>query len=118
MATEILGLSHKEREEIANAVYYNGFYLPSELRASGRIGSADYMKVAKLTAILRLADVLDKSYKQKITNLRISLHDNTLVIYTDTLEDITLEAGMFKTNNILFEKVYGVKVVLKQRRGI
>ena len=86
--------------------------------ASGRIGSADYMKVAKLTAILRLADVLDKSYKQKITNLRISLHDNTLVIYTDTLEDITLEAGMFKTNNILFEKVYGVKVVLKQRRGI
>lgn len=69
MATEILGLSHKEREEIANAVYYNGFYLPSELRASGRIGSADYMKVAKLTAILRLADVLDKSYKQKITNL-------------------------------------------------
>ena len=107
MATEILGLSHKEREEIANAVYYNGFYLPSELRASGRIGSADYMKVAKLTAILRLADVLDKSYKQKITNLRISLHDNTLVIYTDTLEDITL-----------FEKVYGVKVVLKQRRGI
>ena len=50
MATEILGLSHKEREEIANAVYYNGFYLPSELRASGRIGSADYMKVAKLTA--------------------------------------------------------------------
>ena len=87
MATEILGLSHKEREEIANAVYYNGFYLPSELRASGRIGSADYMKVAKLTAILRLADVLDKSYKQKITNLRISLHDNTLVIYTDTLED-------------------------------
>ena len=107
MATEILGLSHKEREEIANAVYYNGFYLPSELRASGRIGSADYMKVAKLTAILRLADVLDKSYKQKITNLRISLHDNTLVIYTDTLEDITLEAGMFKTNNILFEKVYG-----------
>jgi exopolyphosphatase/guanosine-5'-triphosphate,3'-diphosphate pyrophosphatase len=40
------------------------------------------------------------------------------VIYTDTLEDITLEAGMFKTNNILFEKVYGVKVVLKQRRGI
>ena len=118
MATEILGLSHKEREEIANAVYYNGFYLPSELRASGRIGSADYMKVAKLTAILRLADVLDKSYKQKITNLRISLHDNTLVIYTDTLEDITLEAGMFKTNNILFEKVYGVKAVLKQRRGI
>lgn len=118
MATEILGLSHKEREEIANVIRYNGFYLPSELQASKRMESADYMKVAKLTAILRLADVLDKSYKQKITNLRISLHDNTLVIYTDTLEDITLEAGMFKTNNILFEKVYGVKAVLKQRRGI
>lgn len=66
MATEILGLSHKEREEIANAVYYNGFYLPSELRASGRIGSADYMKVAKLTAILRLADVLIRAINRRL----------------------------------------------------
>ena len=76
------------------------------------------MKVAKLASILRLADVLDKSYKQKITNLKVSLRGKTMIVYVDTLEDITLEAGMFQTNNVLFEKVYGVKPVLKQRRGI
>ncbi len=118
MATEILGISHKEREEIANIVRYNIFYLPSEVKAFDNLRTADYMKVAKLTSILRLADVMDKSHKQKISNLKISLKDNVLTIYTDTLDDITLESGLFKTNSILFKKVYGIKPVLKQRRGI
>ncbi len=118
MATEILGLSHKEREEIANIVRYNVFYLPSQNKAKEQLKSADYMKVAKLASILRMADVMDKSHKQKITDLKITLKGDTLNIYTDTLDDITLEAGMFKTNSILFEKVFGLKPVLKQRRVI
>jgi exopolyphosphatase/guanosine-5'-triphosphate,3'-diphosphate pyrophosphatase len=118
MATEILGLSHKEREEIANIVRYNTFYMPSEEKASEQLKSADYMKVAKLASILRLADVMDKSHKQKIKKLKLVLKDDTLIIYADTLEDLTLEAGLMKTSKVLFEKVYGINPVLKQRRGM
>ncbi len=118
MSTEILGLSQREREEIANIARYMVFYLPSENKARQVLKSADYMRVAKLTAILRLADILDESNKQKITDLKVSVKDGSVTLYADTLEDITLEAGTFKTAKILFEKVYGVKVNLKQRRGM
>lgn len=118
MATEILGLSHKEREEIANIVRYNVYYLPSAAKASGTIKTADYMKVAKLAAILRLADVLDKSHKQKIDSVRVTIKNDTLTIVADTFEDITLEIGTFKEKTALFKKVYGIKPVLKQRRGL
>ena len=118
MSTEILGLSHKEREEIANIVRYNHYYLPSQTKAQVSLMTADYMKVAKLTSILRLADVLDKSHRQKISDMKFTFKDNVLTMTVDTLNDITLETGVFKTKTELFRKVFGVKPVLKQKRGL
>ena len=118
MSTEILGLSHKEREEIANIVRYNHYYLPSQTKAQVSLMTADYMKVAKLTSILRLADVLDKSHRQKISDMKFTFKDNVLTMTVDTLNDITLETGVFKTKTELYRKVFGVKPVLKQKRGL
>lgn len=118
MSTEILGLSHKEREEIANIVRYNIYYLPAKEKCQDDIKSADYLKVAKLTAILRIADVLDRSHRQKISGLKVSIKDKTLVMTVDVLDDITLEAGLVQTKTELFENVYGIQPVLRQRRGI
>ena len=118
MSTEILGLSHKEREEIANIVKFNEYYLPSQTKAQVSLMTADYMKVAKLASILRLADVLDKSHRQKISDMKFSFKDYVLTMTVDTLNDITLEAGVFKTKTELFRKVFGVKPVLKQKRGL
>ena len=64
--------------------------------------TADYMKVAKLASILRLADVLDKSHRQKISDMKFSFKDYVLTMTVDTLNDITLEAGVFKTKTELF----------------
>ena len=80
--------------------------------------TADYMKVAKLTSILRLADVLDKSHRQKINNMKFTFRDNVLTMTVDTLNDITLESGVFKTKTELCRKVFGVTPVLKQKRGL
>ncbi|MGN0393906.1 MAG: HD domain-containing protein [Coprococcus sp.] len=118
MSTEILGLSHKEREEIANIVRYNIYYLPSAEKAKDTLGSADYMKVAKLASILRIADVLDKSHKQKIDKMRFNIKNDMITISVDTLADITLEAGFFKEKTELFRRVFGLKPVLRQRRGL
>ncbi len=118
MSTEILGLSHKEREEIANIVRYNIYYLPSADKAKEKLNSADYMKVAKLTSILRIADVLDKSHKQKINNMKYNIKNNVFTMSVDTLSDITLEAGFFKDKTELFIKVFGLTPVLKQKRGL
>ena len=69
MATEMIGLSHMEREIVANVVRFNHsdfvYYGQAQERPMG-LDKASYLTVAKLTAILRLANSLDRSHKQKM----------------------------------------------------
>ena len=118
MATEIIGLSHMEREIVANVVKFNHeeFEYYEVLRTSIMDREA-YLKIAKLTAILRVANGLDRSHKQKFNDVKTVLKDDVLTITVDTNEDITLEKGMFSHRADFFEEVYSVKPVIKQRRN-
>ncbi len=118
MATEIIGLSHTEREIVANVVKFNHeeFEYYEVLRTSIMDREA-YLKIAKLTAILRVANGLDRSHKQKFKDVKTVLKDDVLTITVDTNEDITLEKGMFSHRADFFEEVYSVKPVIKQRRN-
>ena len=118
MATEIRGLSHMEREIVANVVKFNHeeFEYYEVLRTSIMDREA-YLKIAKLTAILRVANGLDRSHKQKFKDVKTVLKDDVLTITVDTNEDITLEKGMFSHRADFFEEVYSVKPVIKQRRN-
>lgn len=116
MATEIIGLSHKEREIIANVVKYVYYDLPRFSDMPNHIELADYLAIAKLSAILRLADILDKSHKQKFNNIEIQLKNSVLLIITDTLEDITLEKSLLNKKSEFFMEVYGVKPKLKRKK--
>ncbi len=117
MSTEMMGLSHKEREEVANAVRYNTMYLPSHQQARAALGDASYTTVAKLAAILRVANALDRSHKQKVESFHMQVKDKKLVIIVDTVNNITLEAALFKEKADFFEQIYGIRPILKQRRN-
>lgn len=118
MSTEIIGLSHIERQIVANVVKYNHmeFEYFEEMSRNGMIDKAAYLKIAKLTAILRLANGLDRSHKQKFKYVKTALKDNQLVITVDTNEDITLEKGLFGERAMFFEEVYSVLPVIRQKR--
>lgn len=118
MSTEMMGLSHKEREEVANAVRYNTMYLPAYSVVKDSLGDASYTTVAKLAAILRVANALDRSHKQKIEKFTMQIKDKKLVILVDTVNNITLESAMFKEKADFFEQIYGIRPVLKQRRNV
>ncbi len=120
MSTEIIGLSHIERQIVANVVKYNHmeFDYFEEMSRNGMIDKASYLKIAKLTAILRLANGLDRSHKQKFKYVKTALKDNQLVITVDTNEDITLEKGLFGERAMFFEEVYSVLPVIRQKRTI
>lgn len=113
MATEIIGLSHSEREIVANVVRYN----LKELDDNKELGlsDSDYLKVVKLVAILRVCNAMDRSHKQKYKNHRLEIKDNELLITANTDDDITLERGMFKDKADFFEEVYGIRPVLKKK---
>lgn len=109
MSTEIIGLSHMEREIVANVVKYNHaeFSYAEDL---------DYLTIAKLTAILRVANGLDRSHKQKFKDVKTILKGNELIITVETDADITLEKGLFRTKADFFEEVFGVRPIIKQKR--
>ena len=116
MSTEILGLSHLEREIVALTVLYNTLQLDDYSELSDRIDQDSYLVVAKLSAILRVANALDQSHKQKFNNIRISVKGKELVITVEAFEDISLEQALFETKTAYFENVFSMKPVLKEKR--
>lgn len=118
MATEIIGLSHVEREIVANVVKFNhsDFVYFHELESKTMDREA-YLTMAKLTAILRIANGLDRSHKQKFTDIKAVVKENTLTITVDTQKDITLEKGLFEHRAAFFEEVFSVRPVIKQKRS-
>ena len=115
MSTEIIGLSHKEREIIANVVKYNTMAFDAD-DALWSFDRKDYLTIAKLTAILRVSNSLDRGHRQKFQDIEVAVKDNMLVITAHTFEDITLEKAYFTERVEFFEEVYGLKPVIKQKR--
>lgn len=116
MSTELIGISHKERMIVATVVHYLHDYFPEYTQLKDSFDSEDYVRIAKLNAILRLADAMDRSHKQKFSNVTTALHKHELVITGNTLYDITLEQGMFHKHSDFFEEVFGIQPILKQKK--
>lgn len=111
MSTEIIGLSHEEREIVANAVKYNHLLFDYEGNVSAleQLGEDAYTRIAKLTAILRVANGLDKSQKKKFGDITAKLNKDVLTITVRTSMDITYERGMFEKRADFFEEVFCVR---------
>lgn len=120
LSTEIIGISHKEREIVANLARYNSGKFPNYDYDffSPEIGKDEYITITKLSAILRICNAMDKSHKQKFSKIQISISQKILTITTTTLEDITLERGLFENKADFFEEVYGIRPILKQKRSL
>ncbi len=120
MATEIIGLSHKEREIIANAVRFNTREFASfeEISSYSSLERADYLLVAKLSAILRVANAMDRSHKQKFKNVKVTRKEKELVVLVDTVEDISLEQGLFSDKAEFFEMMFSIRPVIRQKKQI
>ncbi|MCR4754756.1 MAG: exopolyphosphatase [Lachnospiraceae bacterium] len=116
MATEIIGLSEIEREIIAGVVKYNHVYLDYDIERTETSGRSEdvYMRVAKLTALLRIGSALDRSHRQKVADIKAKLADDTLVITVRTNKDITLEKGVFAKRADFFEEIFCIKPVINQ----
>ena len=118
MATEIIGLSTEERKIIASAVRYNTteFVYYGNYDAGPGIDRQRYLLVAKLTAILRIANAMDRSHYQKVEALRVVLKDRELQMIIDSSRDISLELGLLRDKVQFFEEVFGIRLVLKRKR--
>lgn len=128
MSTEIIGLSHLEREIVANVLRYNNkdfdykaIKLETEFgNISGNYKSSKDVTIliAKLTAILRLADSMDHAHKQSMKDCKMAVKDGNLVISTDYRGDLTLDVISFERKAPFFEEIFGIRPVLKRKRSV
>lgn len=121
MATEIIGLSHAEREIVANVVRFNHtpFIYYRDMRAQNtKLSKEAYLIVAKLTAILRVANGLDRSHKEKLKEIRAKLKEDELILTVDSQVDISLEKGLFEKRASFFQEVFSVRPVIRQRKKL
>jgi len=74
--------------------------------------------IAKLTAILRLANSMDKTHKSKLIDCRMAVREGQLVITTGYKGDLALESASFEQKAAFFEEIFGIRPVLKQKRRV
>ena len=121
MSTEIIGLSHLERAIVANVVRYNHEvfdYYDSTAFLSRGLERDTYLVIAKLTAILRIANGLDRTHRQKFRDVKVDVRGQELIITVDTKADITLEKALFTNRAGFFQQIYGMKPVIRQKRRV
>lgn len=117
MATEIIGLSTEERQVIASVVRYNTkeFGCYEEINRETAMSREEYLLTAKLAAILRLANAMDRSHYQKVKALNVKLKDRTLYLIIDSVKDVSLELGLLKDKTEFFESVFGIRLLMKRK---
>ncbi len=119
MATEIIGLNHREREIVANIVRFNhsDFVYPGTYGATaGLLDKNSYITIAKLTAILRVANSLDRSHKQKMKEIKATVDGRELLLKVDTPQTFLLEEAFFPEAADFFEEIYSIKPVIVRSR--
>jgi len=114
---DITGLSQLETEIVANLVRYHSHTTPSASDVNyTRLDLYNRVLVSKLSAILRLADALDRSHMQKFNDIDVKITENELLITITTDKNIDLEQWSFHEKGAFFEEVFGIKAVIRQKK--
>ncbi|MDQ2086854.1 HD domain-containing protein [Herbivorax sp. ANBcel31] len=113
---DIMGLSDSELNIVANIARYHSDEIPNLSHDNYYVLDAgEKIIVSKLAVILRIAEALDISHKQKIKKLEINNYSKELHFNVWADQNIMLEKWTFASNVNFFEEVMGSKPVIRCR---
>ncbi|MCQ2575547.1 MAG: HD domain-containing protein [Treponema sp.] len=111
--SEIFGLNRIDKTIVAEITrFHKGSIMPQDSETFLMLPRSSRMMILKLTAILRIADALDRGHIQKFTDFSITLEQNSLIIHTKKGIDTVLEKIALSEKAGMFESVFGYKVIL------
>ena len=106
--TDIYGLTDEEMLLTAFVARYNEYDVPNHKDAAfAALDERNQLIVSKLVAIFRLANALDKSQKQKLTDLKVRLERDRLTISSQSDANLYLEQWAFNQCAPYFKEVFG-----------
>jgi len=107
-SNHLLGLNEMEQQMLATLVRYHRKGVPyQEYRDGADLTSKQRMTIAKLCALLRLADALDSSHQKKITSLAMTESKSMWILTLNSSEDLSLEKWNLKKRRGLFQSIFG-----------
>ncbi len=115
--SDLFGLGEEDIRLIALVARYHR-------RANPRQGHAGYdtlprsqrLVVNKLAAILRAADAFDRSHTESISDIRIAVSEEEVVVEVPKPGDYTAEKRALVGKAKLFEQVFGRTIILRSKR--
>lgn len=109
--SELPGFTPRELKVVANVARYHRKGEPAEHHADYvALSEEDRERVAKLSALLRIAAALDREHRQRVSGVRLTLRGQTVGLEIQGDGDLLLERWALQSNRAFFEKVYGVEL--------
>jgi exopolyphosphatase/guanosine-5'-triphosphate,3'-diphosphate pyrophosphatase len=114
MNSELFGLTRKDLSLIALVARYHRRATPRPYHEEYTSLDRDSrIAVAKMAAILRVADALDRDHMQQVRAVTFTREPGQFVISIGDATDLTLERLALKEKANLFEEVFGMKAVVR-----
>ncbi|TFG58849.1 MAG: Ppx/GppA family phosphatase [Spirochaetales bacterium] len=111
--SEIFGLTRDDIRIISNAVRYHRKSPPNPSHINYiSLSREERIKVLKISALVRIADAMDKGHMQRIRNFILEKTDEEIIIRCEARGDISIERYGLPEKAIMFEDVFGLKVIL------
>jgi len=113
--SELAGLTQNEIDIVANTARYHRKTAPApHHEAFMKLSEADRNRVTRLSAILRIADALDREHLQRVQRVSASVRAGALELSVHGRGELLLERWALQKKGQMFEKVFGLTVTMHQ----
>ncbi len=113
--SEVFGLNRLDVTIVALVARYHRHSGPRLDHPSyGALCIEDRIRVSKLAALLRVADALERTHAQRVSELEIRRESNKIRIRLPGLADAAVERLAMASKADLFEEVFGLSVVIDE----
>jgi len=114
--SDIFGLGSRDLLLAALVARYHRRATPKPSHEGyGALSRESRLTVRKLSAILRVANVLDGSHSPEALDLSLKAEEGTLSININSSADLTMTQHRMDERSNLFEQVYGMRLVIHRR---
>ncbi len=116
--TEIPGFTGDELDLVAQVARYHRKGEPAlHHQPYVDLAAGDRTRVCRLSAILRVADALDREHRQAVRDVVATVHDDTVILEISGRGDLSLERWALDKKGKMFEKTFD-RALHTRRAGV
>jgi len=113
--SELFGLGRKDILLVALVARYHRRASPKPVHEGySTLDLENRIIVAKLAAILRVADALERSHSQRVRDVQVKRQGDVLILSVPHVPDLALEQLALSQKGGMFEDVYGMRILLRR----